>query len=81
MRRLSVCGVALAAGLPLVACGGGGDTVSERAPTSGEIRALTSLSAPVETGEAQQERSLDIFAHADSLILSTKLREPLPHPP
>jgi len=71
MRRLSVCGVALAAGLSLAACGGGGNTVSERALTLGEIRALTGLSAPVETAEAAQERSLDIFAHADSLNLST----------
>ncbi len=71
MRRYSVCGVALAATLSLAACGGGGDSVSERAPTLSEIRALTGLSAPVETAEAAQARSLDIFARADSLILST----------
>ena len=71
MRRLSACGVSLAAALSLAACGGGGDTVSGPALTVGEIRALTGLSAPVETAEAAQERSLDIFARADSLILST----------
>ena len=71
VRRLSACGLALAAVLSLAACGGGGDSVSEGALTLGEIRELTGLSAPTETPEAQQERSLDIFPHADSLVLST----------
>jgi len=71
MRRLTACGLALAALLSLAACGGGGDSVSERTPTVDEIRELTGLSAPVETPEAAQERSLDSFPRADSLILST----------
>ena len=70
MRYHLACVVAAAAVLSLAACGGG-DSVSERALTSGEIRALTGLSVPVETAEAAQERSLDIFARADSLIMST----------
>ena len=45
--------------------------MSEGPLTSGEIRELTGLSAPLETPEAQPERSLDIFPRADSLILST----------
>ena len=65
MRRLSACGLA-----PAV-CGGGSDSVSGRTPTVGEIRALTGPAAPVETAEAAQERSLDIFARSDSLVLST----------
>ena len=71
MRRLLVGGLALAAALPLAACGGSGDAVTARVPTLGEIRELAGLSAPVETPEAQQDRSLDIFPRADSLILST----------
>ena len=71
MRRLTVCGLGLAAALSLAACGGRGDSVSGRAPTLGEIRALTGLSAPMETPEAAQARDLDIFPRADSLILST----------
>ena len=69
MRSFSACGLAMAAVLSLAACGG--DSAPERALTSAEIRELTGLSAPVETAEAQQERSLDVFARADSLILST----------
>ena len=71
MRYHLACVLAAAAVLSLAACGGGGDSVSERALTVGEIRELTGLSAPVETAEAAQERSLDIFARADSLIMST----------
>ena len=71
MRCLSVCGLALATTLSLAACGGGGGSVPERTPTVDKIRALAGLSAPVETPEAAQERNLDIFARADSLILST----------
>ena len=71
MRRPLACGLALAAALPLAACGGGGDLMAGRAPTLGEICELAGLSAPVETPEAQQDRSLDIFPRADSLILST----------
>ena len=69
MRSFSACGLAMAAVLSLAACGG--DSAPERALTTAEIRELTGLSAPVETAEAQQERSLDVFARADSLILST----------
>ena len=70
MRRLNVCGLALATALLLVACGGG-ESMSGRAPSPGEIRELTGLSAPTETPEAAHARSLDIFPRADSLILST----------
>ena len=70
MRRLSACALAMAAGLSLAACAGG-DSASDRALTPGEIRELAGLSAPVETPEAAQARGLDIFARADSLILST----------
>ena len=71
MRRIVACGLALAAALSLAACGGGGGSVSEGPLTVGEIRELTGLTAPVETPEAQPERSLDIFPRAESLVLST----------
>ena len=71
MRYHLACVLAAAAALSLAACGGSGDSASEGPLTSGEIRALTGLSAPKETPEAAQERSLDIFARADSLIMST----------
>ena len=71
MRSHLACVLAAAAVLSLAACGGGGDSASERALTLGEIRELTGLSAPTETPEAAQARSLDIFPRADSLILST----------
>ena len=70
VAAVSACGLAVAAVLSLAACGGG-ESVSERNPTVGEIRELTGLSAPVETPEAALARGLDIFARADSLILST----------
>ncbi len=69
MKSYSACGLALAALLSLAACGGG--SVSERTLTPAEIRALTGLAAPTDTPEAHQERNLDIFARADSLMLST----------
>ncbi len=71
MRRHLASGLALAAILLLTACGGGGDSMSGRAPTPDEIRALTGMSAPLETAEAAQARSLDIYPRADSLYLST----------
>ena len=70
MRRLATCALAMAAALSLAACGGG-DSASQRTPTIGEIRELTGLSAPVETAAQQQARQEDVFARADSLILST----------
>ena len=69
MRYHLACVLAAAAVFSLAACGG--DSVSERALTVGEIRELTGLTAPTETPETQQERSLDIFPRADSLIMST----------
>ncbi len=71
MRYPLACVLAAAAALSLAACGGSGDSASEGPLTSGEIRALTGLSAPTEPPEAAQERSQDIFARADSLIMST----------
>ena len=72
MRRLfSVCGLAVAAAISLPACVGDGASVSGPALTTGEIRELTGLSAPVETAAAQQHRQVEIFARADSLNLST----------
>ena len=71
MRYHLACVLAAAAVLSLAACSGSGDSASEGPLTSGEIRALTGLSAPTETAEAAQERSLDIFARTDSLIMST----------
>ena len=68
MRRFSVCGLAVAVALSLAACS---DSVSERTLTPDEIRQLTDMSAPVETADAAQTRSIDIFARSDSLILST----------
>ena len=70
MRYHLACVLAAAAVLSLAACGGG-DSVSEGPLNVGEIRELTGLSAPTETPEAAQERGLDIFARADSLMLST----------
>ena len=67
----SACGLALAAILSLPGCVGGGDSASERAPTLGEVRTLTGLSAPVETAAAQQARQQENSARVDSQILST----------
>ncbi len=69
MRLLFAYGLAVAAVLSLAACAG--DSTSQRTPTVDEIRDLTGLSAPVETPEAALARGLDVFARADSLILST----------
>ena len=71
MRRLSLRGLAVAVALSLPACFGGGNTVSERALTLGEVRELTGLSAPIETAAAQQVRQQANSARVDSLILST----------
>ena len=66
----SACGLA-AAVLALAACGGNGGSVSGGAPTVGEIRALTGLSAPVESAAAQQARHRENAGRVDSPILST----------
>ncbi|MDE0378164.1 MAG: hypothetical protein OXI20_02870 [Rhodospirillales bacterium] len=74
MRYPAACGLALAGVLSLAACGGSGtlDTQdSHFAVTPAEIRELTGLSAPAETGAAQVARQAEIAARADSLILST----------
>ena len=71
MRFHSVCGLAAAALLSLAACGGSGNPGSRPTPTPGEIRELTGLSAPAETGAAQQERRPGLFSRANSLIIST----------
>ena len=71
MRFLATCGLALAGVLSLAACAGGG---SATPPALGldDIRELTGLSAPAETGAAQLARQQDIYSRADSLILSTR---------
>ena len=71
MRFDLACAMAIAAVLSLAACGGGGDSQSRPAPSLGDIRELTGLSAPVETAAVQQERRQDIVSRADSLIVST----------
>lgn len=71
MRTLSAGGLAVAAVLSLSACGGGSDPASRPAPSPGDIRALTGLSPPVETGQAQQARQRAISAGSDSLAIST----------
>ena len=71
MRLDVACVLAIAAVISLAACGGDGDSQSRPAPSLGDIRELTGLSAPVETAAAQQERRQDIVSRADSLIVST----------
>ena len=70
MRFPSACGLAVAAVLSLAACGGD-DSGSQPTLSLDDIRDLTGLSAPLETGTAQQARQQDIVSRADSLILST----------
>ena len=71
MGRFFAHALTMVAVLTLAACSGGGDSISERTPTSREIRELTGLSAPVETAAAQQARQQENSARVDSLILST----------
>ena len=71
MRFHSMFVLAAAAILSLGGCGGGGSLGSRPAPVPGDIRELTGLSAPAETGAAQQERRPGIFSRADSLVVST----------
>ena len=71
MRSLSACSLAVAAALALAACGGGGNSGSQPAHAPGDIRELTGLSAPGESGPAQQARRQDIVSRADSLVVST----------
>lgn len=68
MRFPAICGLAAATVLSLAACGNSG----VRSPLGPEdIRELTCLSAPSETGTAQQQRQQQITARADSLVVST----------
>ena len=71
LRILSAGALTMAAVLSLAACGRGGHSGS--LPTLGldDIRELTGLSAPVETGPAQQARQQEIYARADSMVVST----------
>ena len=71
MRTLSASALAVTGVLSLAACGGGGNSGSEPALGLADIRELTELSAPVETAAAQQAREQEIYARADSLIVST----------
>ena len=71
MKLHLACALAIAAVLPLAACGGDGDPQSPPAPSLDDIRQLTGLSAPVEAAAAQQERQQDIVSRADSLVVST----------
>ncbi|MXW87864.1 MAG: transferrin-binding protein-like solute binding protein [Boseongicola sp. SB0673_bin_14] len=68
MRFPAIFGLAAATGLSLAACG-----ESSVPPVLGpdDIRELTGLSVPIETGTAQQQRQQGIIARADSLIIST----------
>ena len=68
MRILAICGLATPTIFALAACGGSGTQ-----PTLGpeDVRELTGLSAPAETGTEQQQRQQDIVERADSLIVST----------
>ena len=70
MKFLSACGLAAAAVLSLAACGGS-DSGSQPVVGLDDIRDLTGLSAPTETGAAQQARQQDIVSRADSLVVST----------
>ena len=71
MKFHFACVLAAAAVLSLAACGGGGDSGSRPALGLDDIRELTGLSAPTETGAAQQARQQDIVSRADSLVVST----------
>lgn len=71
MRILSASGLAMAAVLAPVAYRGGGDMNSRPALSPGDIRELTALSSPVETGRERQARQQEVFARSDSLITST----------
>ena len=71
MRVRSAFVLAAAAVLSLAACGGGSDSELGLALSLDDIRDLTGLSAPSETGATQQGRQQEIFSRADSLILST----------
>ena len=54
---------------------GGSDPASRPAPSPGDIRDLTGLAPPVETGQAQQARQQAIYAGSDSLVVSTTYAE------
>ena len=71
MKLHLACALAIAAVLPLAACGGDSDPQSPPALSLDDIRQLTGLSAPVEAAATQQERQQDIVSRADSLVVST----------
>ena len=71
MRFFSACALAVAAILSLAGCGGGGGSASQPSLGLDDIRDLTGLSAPIETGPAQRARRQDIVSRADSLVVST----------
>ena len=68
MRFPAIFGLTAVTLLLLAACGDSG-TQSTLDPE--DIRELTGLSAPAETGSAQQQRQQEIVSRADSLIVST----------
>ena len=71
MKLLSAFGLALAGVLSLAGCGGNGNLNSQPPPTLDQVRELAGLTAPIETGAAQQARQQDIVSRADSLVVST----------
>ncbi|MYK30234.1 MAG: transferrin-binding protein-like solute binding protein [Boseongicola sp. SB0670_bin_30] len=68
MKFPCALGWALASGLSLAACGESG---VQSALSPNDIRELTGLSVPAETGTEQLQRQQGIFSRANSLILST----------
>ena len=71
MKLHLACALAIAAVLPLAACGGDGDPQSRPSLSLDDIRELAGLSAPIESATAQHERRQEISSRADSLIVST----------
>ena len=70
--RFNLASALMVAGaLSVAACGRGGDSQSQPSLAFDDVRDLTGLSAPTETGTAQQGRQEEIFARSDSLIVST----------
>ena len=71
MKPHLACALAIAAVLPLAACGGDGDSQSPPALSLDDIRELAGLSSPIEAAATQQERRQEISSRADSLMVST----------